>query len=156
MLWAGQGAAAGTPVARTPVRVSGAWARTTPPGAENGVVYLRVTSRRADRLVGVTVPRDVATGAELHASMGGRGSSGGMADMPGMGGSGGSGTMQMRSLRAVRLPAAETVVFEPGGRHVMLVRLARTLERGDRFPVTLRFERTPDVVATVQVRDSAP
>ncbi|MFN8025154.1 MAG: copper chaperone PCu(A)C [Acidimicrobiia bacterium] len=154
ILWAGQGIAAGAP-SSTP-RVTGAWARTTPVGAANGVVYLRVTSPRADRLVGVIVAPDVAGSAELHATMGASSGAGGMANMPSMGGSGGSGTTRMRPLAAVRLPARTPVVFAPGGRHVMLVGLARTLVRGDTFPLTLQFERASSVTVTVKVRDTAP
>jgi periplasmic copper chaperone A len=136
--------------------VTGVWARTTPPGAQNGVVYLRLESARADRLVAATVAPDVAAGVELHASMGRGDSGGGMAGMPGMGGSGGGGTMTMRTLASVRLPAGRTVVFEPGGRHVMLVGLARTLTRGDRFPITLDFARSEALIVTVTVRDGPP
>ena len=38
----------------------GAWARPTPPGATNGVIYLTVSSDVADALVGAEVPTSIA------------------------------------------------------------------------------------------------
>ncbi len=146
-----------TPATARPTapEISGAWARTTPPGAVNGVLYLRITSPRTDTLLGVEVPADVAQHAELHASMGG--ASGGNS-MPGMSGmtDDGTGLMTMRILRSVRLSAGKPVIFEPGGKHVMLVGLTRPLETGQRISATLRFSRSPARTISVTVRDNAP
>lgn len=47
----------------TTLTVTGAWARSTPPEATNGVLYLTVTGPSDDVLVGVSVPAAVAAAA---------------------------------------------------------------------------------------------
>lgn len=135
--------------------VQGAWARATPAGATNGAVYLTVTSPTTDRLQGVTVSSRVAGAAELHESMGADGG-GSMANMPNMDDGGSSGQMVMKPLRSVALPAGDAVVFEPGGRHIMLTDLVRGLEPGDRFVLVLRFAHAPDRTVPVVVRTNPP
>jgi len=139
----------------TAPEISGAWARKTPPGAVNGVLYLSITSPRIDTLLGVDVPADVAQHAELHASMGGGSGGNSMPSMPGMTDDG-TGMMTMRTLHSVRLPAGKPVAFVPGGRHVMLVGLTRPLETGQKITATLRFARASPRTIAVPVRDNAP
>jgi periplasmic copper chaperone A len=138
----------------TTVHISSAWARATPPGAVNGVLYLRIVSRHRDTLLGVDVPADVAQHTELHASMGGNGGDS-MPGMPGMT-QDGSGMMTMRTLHSVRLPADKQIAFEPGGRHVMLVGLVRSLDAGQRISATLRFAHAPAQTISVSVRNNPP
>jgi hypothetical protein len=56
----------------------------------------------------------------------------------------------------IQLTADETVAFEPGGYHVMLLDLAAPLEVGDEFDVTLEFADSDDVTITVPVEETAP
>ncbi len=56
----------------------------------------------------------------------------------------------------LELTAGETVTFEPGGYHVMLLDLAEPLEVGDEFDLTLQFEDNDDVTITVPVEETAP
>jgi len=56
----------------------------------------------------------------------------------------------------VEVTAGEAVVFEPGGNHVMLEGLAASLERGDRFALTLDLATGEDVVVDVVVADNPP
>ena len=65
-----------------------------------------------------------------------------------------SGTMHMEPLSAVRLRAGDPTVFEPGGRHFMLVGLAKQLDTGTSFPMTLHFARGPDRTIDLPVRDN--
>lgn len=134
--------------------IEGAWARTTPPGAVDGVVYLTVTSPTADAIVSASVPRSVADAAELHESMGGAGGEG-MANMPNMAG-GGSGAMTMVPLAQVPLRAGETLAFEPGGKHIMLKAVTEPLVAGRTFLLFLTFARAGLHEVTVTVRDNAP
>lgn len=138
----------------TSLAVTHAWARTTPPGAHDGVAYFTVTSPTDDALVGVSVPRTVARAAELHASMAGGES--GMANMPNMDMGGDDDTMTMKPLRSVPLDAGKAVTFEPGGRHVMLVDLADSLDAGEVVTLTLRFRHAPDRRVQVRVADNPP
>lgn len=134
--------------------IDGAWARTTPPGAVDGVVYLTVTSPTADAIVGASVPRSVADAAELHESMGGAGGEG-MANMPNMA-DGDGGAMTMVPLAKVPLRAGETVAFEPGGKHIMLKAVTEPLVAGRTFTLLLNFARAGLHEVTVTVRDNAP
>lgn len=115
------------------LRITDAWARATPPTIENGAAYLviRNSGRRDDVLVGARTPR--APGAELH-----RSTSGGMASM--------------QHTPRVRVPAGGRVAFEPGGRHVMLTGLQTPLTAGERFPLTLVFERAGELEVMVPVQ----
>lgn len=47
------------------------------------------------------------------------------------------------------VPAGETVTFESGGLHMMLVNLTDDIRLGDAFEVTLRFEHVGEVVVPV-------
>lgn len=130
LLLAASAAASGGP------RVAEAWARATPPGAATGAVYFVLTGGDAgDRLLGASSP--VAERAELHMTT--------MSD----------GMMRMRALENLRLAPGETVRFEPGGRHVMLIGLKQPLHEGDAVPLTLTFERAGTIEVQVEVRSAA-
>lgn len=117
------------------------YATPTPAGARTGAVYfrgLKNSGDQADRLIGVRTP--VATRAEVHEMQ--------------MAGD----VMRMRALPALDLPAGSAHAMRHGGRyHLMLRELSRPLQKGDRFPVTLEFERagSKEVMVWVQQpRDS--
>jgi copper(I)-binding protein len=68
-----------------------------------------------------------------------------------------SGQMRMQELTdGLALPAGETVTFEPGGYHIMLLDLVEPLEVGDTIELTLDFETADDETITVEVAESAP
>lgn len=50
-----------------------------------------------------------------------------------------NGLMRMRPVEGVSLPAGDTVAFEPGGFHIMLIDITEQLEPGDTVAVTLVF-----------------
>ncbi len=130
--------------------VTSAWSRPTPAGATSGVLYFVLGSDRDDALVAVDVPAAVARSAELHRTEGG--SSGGAH----VHGGGGEAAMSMGQVDTVPVSAGATVEFAPGGNHVMLVDLARPLEPGDAFDVTMRFESGRSLVVGVVVADNPP
>ena len=114
------------------------WARATAPGQPGGAGYLSLDNRgAADRLLSARAA--VAERVELHAMW-----------MDG-------DVMRMRQRDAIDLPAGEKVDFKPGGTHLMLVGLKAPLKAGDRFPLTLTFEKagTVEVVVNVEAA-SAP
>lgn len=116
------------------LEVSGAWSRATPPTLETGAVYLEIRNpgRRDDTLEGVRTDR--APQAELHRSS----TEGGQA--------------RMEHTPRARIPAEGEVRFAPGGRHVMLMGLEEPLTEGERFPLTLVFERAGEIEVEVTVR----
>lgn len=115
------------------IKVEKAWARATTSAGATGVVYLSLadTGPAADRLTGVATP--VAGHADMHIMV--------------MEGS----VMQMRPVDAVDVKPGERIQFKPNGLHIMLTDLKRPLTRGERFPVTLDFEKAGKVDVEVLV-----
>jgi copper(I)-binding protein len=58
--------------------------------------------------------------------------------------------MRMRAIEALPLPAGQPVELKPGGYHVMLMDLKRTLRAGEQVAIELQFE-TADKRRVVQV-----
>lgn len=114
------------------VTAQDAWARATPPNVGTGAVYLTLTSRADDRLVGAATA--VAAQAELH-------------EMKMV-----NNVMQMRPLDGLDLPAGQAVALKPGGYHIMLEGLKAPLKQGGTVALRLTFVHAPplDVTATVQ------
>ena len=99
-----------------------AWSRATPPGSPIGVAYFDIVNAgEADVLLRASSP--IARVAEMHEN-----------SMEG-------GTMQMRPLERVAIPARSRVRFEPSGKHIMLIDLKRPLKQGEKFTVSLVFQR---------------
>ena len=111
------------------------WARETAAGqaAGGGFMAIANTGSRGDQLVSGTSP--VAAEVQLHSMT-----------MDG-------GVMRMRRLTAgLAIPAGTTVELRPGGLHLMFIGLKRPLREGERFPVTLRFQRAGRVTVQFAVR----
>lgn len=101
-----------------------AWSRETAPGQSVAGGFVTITNRTGavDRLLGGTSP--IASEVQLH-----------MMTMDG-------GVMRMRQVTTgIAVPAAGTLELKPGSYHIMFIGLKRPLRRGERIPVTLRFER---------------
>jgi len=95
------------------------WSRPAVAGT-NGVGYLVVANHGpADVLEKIETP--VAARVEMHSSS--------MAN----------GVMTMKKVDRIAVPAGGQVAFAPGGFHLMLIGLTRTLKAGDRAPATLTF-----------------
>lgn len=133
LLFAAGVAAAGDSMSAETVRVSGAWARATPPGVDVGAAYFVVTNTgQPDRLVRVHAP--VAARTEMHRT------------------TNRDGIMRMQQEPTVPIAAGGETVFAPGGRHLMLLGLERPLQAGTRFPLALTFERAGTLEVSVEVR----
>ncbi|HAX81851.1 MAG TPA: hypothetical protein DCY40_04710 [Actinobacteria bacterium] len=61
--------------------------------------------------------------------------------------------MTMQAVSRVPIGAGATVVFEPGGYHVMLLGLVEPLVAGASFEVTLTFESAGEIVVVAEVRE---
>lgn len=125
-----------------------AWARPTPQASTRGVIYLQVTTDRADAVVGASVPAKIAESASLHETM----SEGGEHEKHG----GPGATMTMAPVDRLPVRPGTPLVFEPGGNHVMLEGIVTPLVRDDTFPLTLQMESGRKLTAIVTVRDTAP
>lgn len=136
----------------TELTIDGAWARATPPGATQGVVYLRITSPTDDALVAARVSHKIAHGVQIHDVMGSAGTSP-MANMPEMAE---DGEMQMMPIDSVPLAKGVSVEFEPGGKHILLSPLAKPLIEGDHFTLTLWFASGVSRPIDVIIADNLP
>ncbi len=114
------------------VVVKNAWAMATPPGTKVGAVYFSITNPNiTDRLL--SAKAQIAKKAEFHTSI----SDGNV--------------MKMRRIDGgVAVPKHGTLMFEPGGLHVMLFGLKAPIKAGETFPLTLRFKNAGNVVAHVK------
>lgn len=120
---AATGALAESALQSTPLRATHVWARATAPGAANGGVFMKLenTGTSDDRLL--KAGAEVARSVELHTHR-----------MEG-------GVARMFAVPAIDVPAGKAVELKPGGLHVMLIGLARPLKEGEKFPLTLHFEK---------------
>lgn len=114
------------------------WSREMPPVAPTAAAYFVVHNKGSadDRLLTVETP--VAGKAEIHEH----------AHVGGM--------MKMQQVQNVVIPAGGEVKFAPMGYHVMLFNLKQQAKEGDRFPLTLTFEKAGAVTVEVAVQKDEP
>ena len=115
-----------------PIAIDNVWSPPAPPGASVAAVYMRIRAREADVLLSAATP--IAERAEMHATF----SDGNM--------------MRMRPIEQLVLAAGETVQFEPGGRHFMLIDVRAPQASGASFPLTLHFRNAGEIVTQVAVQ----
>ena len=126
LFWAGP--------ALSQVSVEAAWARATAPNAKLAAGYLTVVNAgAADRLVGASSP--AAGRVELHVTT-----------RDGQ-------IMRMRQAKALDVSANGRLELRPAGAHLMFVELRRAFRKGEKVPVTLRFEKAGEVQAELAVGD---
>jgi copper(I)-binding protein len=128
--------------------VKDAWLRPALEG-NNAAIYLTLENHTPsdDTLLGASA--NVARAVEIHESMMMDTSDemdsmaeGGDDEMEGMG----SGdVMQMVPLDELALPSGGEAVFEPGGKHIMLIDVDHDLQVGEAIPVVLHFEQAGDL-----------
>lgn len=108
------------------------YARVTAPGQPTGGGYLSLDNKgRDDKLISARAA--VSASVELHSmSMDGD-------------------VMRMRQVDGIALPTGKKVELKPGGFHIMFVGLKAPLKAGDKFPMTLKFEKAGEVEVTVNV-----
>lgn len=110
------------------------WSRPAVAGT-TGAGYMVIANHgaAADALVGVESP--IAAKVEIHEmSMAG-------------------GVMSMGRRDRVAIPAGQSVAFGPGGYHLMLLSLKRTLKAGDAAPATLIFASGARLAVSFRVGD---
>lgn len=115
------------------------WAKPSLKGVPNGAAYMAISNTGDSDDVLVSVSSGVAENVELHTME--------MTD----------GVMRMRPIEGgIKLPAHDTVLLEPGGKHIMLIGLKEPLAPGSRFDLTLTFERAGEHSIAGMVLESAP
>jgi len=113
------------------------WAKPSLKGVPNGAAYMAITNTGEADEVLISAATDIADAVELHTME--------MKD----------GVMRMRQIEGgMTIPAGETVAFEPGGKHLMLIGLNRRLEAGGTFSVTLQFEEAGQKRIEVRITET--
>ena len=104
------------------VDLENVWVRL--PAGENTALYFDATNGGDAEVVVVSATSDIATRYELHET-----------EMV-------EGQMEMKAVpdQQVPVPAGETVSFEPGGLHVMVMGLTADLQEGDAVDFTIGFD----------------
>ncbi len=119
------------------LKIDHPWARPTVAAAQPGAAFFTVTNtgNAPDRLIAARAPDGFLEGIEIHTTRIGE-----------------DGVARMRPLAdGALVEPGETLVFAPGGRHLMLFGLGAPLEDGESFPLTLVFERAGEVDVVVKV-----
>ncbi len=104
------------------ISVESPWAPELPPILANQVVFMTIVNEgeRPDRLVGAT--SEVSSRVEIHDHI---------KDEAGM--------LSMRQVESIELLPGKPVRLEPGGLHLMLMGLARPIEKDTQFKARLEF-----------------
>jgi copper(I)-binding protein len=117
--------------AQAQVEVSDAWARATGQGQKTTGVFMNLTAKKATRLVGVKA--DLTNSAEVHEMKMDK------------------DVMKMQAVKALDLPAGQTVALKPGSYHVMLMDLKEPVDEDSHVVLTLLFEDAAGVKTQQEV-----
>ena len=117
------------------ITVSDAWVRNPAIADQPGAAYLVIQNNGAAEDKLLSAESDVAKTIELHESM----ESGGM--------------MQMSPVPDIPVPANGKVELKPGGFHMMLMGLTRSLKIGDKVQLTLNFEKAGKIPVMAEVKE---
>ena len=115
------------------IELRDAWLRETPPGATNSAIYGELVNSTAGEEVLLSISSDVAKYVMLHRTS--------------------SEQQVMRMIHVEKLVVApkSRVVLSPGGLHLMLTGLRRSLVEGDRVVVQLHFRSGIEIDAVAKV-----
>lgn len=126
-----------TPASAAQVTVEDPWIRAAPPGAPAMAGYMRITNEGEEvSLTGASAPGFGR--AMLHRTL--------YED----------GVATMARQAEVPLAGGETVRFEPGGLHIMLMMPQAVPAEGETVPVTLEFDDDTRATVDFPVRRDAP
>lgn len=109
------------------------WARATVPGAKAGAAYGRIVNHGTGAITLDALVSDAAGMIEVHETV--------MDE----------GMMRMRSRMPLEIGPGQSVTLEPGGLHVMLMKLTGPLTANDHFELLLRFRDGIEVATEVEV-----
>lgn len=102
------------------VAVIDPYVRAVPPGAPASAAFMGLKAD-ADGVALVEADSDVANSVELHTHIHD------------------NGVMRMRPVEKIDLKKGEAVTLQPGGLHVMLIGLKKSLKPGDKVEIDLKF-----------------
>lgn len=116
------------------VSVEQPWSRATPPGAKVGAGFMQLRSAgAAERVVGASSP--LAGRVEMHVTVRE------------------GDVMKMREVKSFEVPAGGRFELKPGGAHLMLMDLKRSLKQGEKVPLTLKLEKGGELKLEMTVEE---
>lgn len=126
--------------ARADIVLDHPWAQATPPKALVARAYVKITNSSDETAHLIGVRTDAAGSAEIAGIRI-------LQNVP-----------NLRRLFNIDIPAGRSIVFAPGGYHILLRNLKKPLVAGDKVNIDLLFEDAGDVsgVFTVENGPSAP
>jgi copper(I)-binding protein len=95
------------------------YVREMPPGQSTSAAFMKLVNTGAEPIVIIAASSDSAGSAELHSH------------------SQRDGAMRMDAVPRLEVPAHGQVALAPGGYHLMLINLRRSLHAGDQVGITL-------------------
>ncbi len=106
------------------IDIKNAWIRETPPGATIAALYLDIKNNGdEDQIISISTP--VSEYTEIHNTK----------VAP-------DGTGKMVKLDKVSIQDGEILKFTPGGKHIMLINLNKSLKAGENYEVNIDFKNS--------------
>lgn len=109
-------------VASPAIEIRDPWVREPNPARPVGAAFMTIENKGDTAVTLVGASSTAAEVVEIHEMT--------MSD----------GVMKMRMIEKLEIPASSTVKLEPGGYHLMLIRLTGELKDGDSVEIELKFE----------------
>lgn len=120
------------------ITVEGVWGRNSPKVATSGAFYMVIHNNgaEADKLLSAASPACMMV--ELHESY--------MMD---------NGAMGMRPVEggSIEIPAGGSVELKVGGMHVMCMEKMSDFNIGDKYEITLKFEKAGEIVVEAEIKE---
>ena len=112
------------------------YARATAPGQPSAGAYLSIENNGKEKDTLTSISTTIAKSTEVHSmTMDGN-------------------VMKMREVSSIDIKPSEKIAMQPGGGfHIMLIGLRKPLKTGDKFPMTLTFEKAGKIEVNVYVED---
>jgi len=120
----------------TNIEISQAWARALPPVVPNGAAYFTLVNHSNKDIVVTGVSSDIAKHSMLHESY--------FDD----------GKVAMRHIEELVINPHKSVIFKPGGFHVMLMGLKKPLTKGGEFTMSFQLKDGSQITTSVTVKDA--
>lgn len=115
--------------------IKDAWARPAYGKIKNSAIYMEVKNNTAIDEFVTAVSSSVSNITEIHKTIDNNGIS------------------EMIPINKLAIPARSVVSFTPGGLHIMLIKLNKELNVGDKFQLELTLEKEGKKVITVEVKE---
>jgi copper(I)-binding protein len=117
------------------LEISNIWARATPGRTKTAAVYITKIHNAGEGIDSlINIRSHLASKSSIHKTV---------VD---------AGIAKMRQVNALEIPAGHSVSLKPGGLHIMMVGMKKSLKEGDNFPLILEFKKSGkiEVVVTVE------